>query len=45
MQTKLQFQAILDQVFPEYRGVFCDLYSMVSLHMLREYPSSVSYGR
>jgi transposase len=26
-QTKLQFQSILDQVFPEYRGVFGDLYS------------------
>ena len=27
VQTKLQFQAFLDQVFPEYRGVFGDLYS------------------
>jgi transposase len=40
VQTKLQFQSILDQVFPEYRGVFGDLYSIVSLHTLREYPSS-----
>lgn len=40
VQTKLQFQAILDQVFPEYRGVFGDLYSMVSLNILREFPSS-----
>ena len=31
VQTKLQFQAVLDQVFPEYRGVFGDLYSVVSL--------------
>jgi transposase len=40
VQTKLQFQAILDQVFPEYRGVFGDLYSIVSLQLLRELPSS-----
>ncbi|OLO37133.1 IS110 family transposase [Alkalihalophilus pseudofirmus] len=39
-QTKLQFQAILDQVFPEYRGVFGDLYSVVSLLTLLEFPSS-----
>ena len=31
VQTKLQFQAVLDQVFPVYRGVFWDLYSVVSL--------------
>lgn len=40
IQTKLQFQAILDQVFPEYRGVFGDLYSVVSLLTLSEFPSS-----
>ncbi|MEX3716052.1 IS110 family transposase [Cytobacillus horneckiae] len=40
IQTKLQFQAVLDQVFPEYRGVFGDLYSVVSLLMLQEFPSS-----
>jgi transposase len=40
VQTKLQFQAILDQVFPEYRGVFGDLYSLASLIILQEYPSS-----
>jgi transposase len=40
IQTKLQFQAILDQVFPEYRGVFGDLYSVVSLLTLKEFPSS-----
>ena len=31
IQTKLQFQAVLEQVFPEYKGVFGDLYSVVSL--------------
>ncbi|MEH7415855.1 IS110 family transposase, partial [Neobacillus drentensis] len=40
IQTKLQYQAILDQVFPEYRGVFGDLYSVVSLLTLSEFPSS-----
>ena len=40
VQAKLQFQAILDQVFPEYRGVFGDLYSFVSLLTLKEYPTS-----
>jgi hypothetical protein len=40
VQTKLQFQAILDQVFPEFRGVFGDLYSVVSLQTLLEYPTS-----
>jgi transposase len=40
VQTKLQFQAILDQIFPEYRGVFGDLYSLVSLNTLKEFPSS-----
>lgn len=40
VQTKLQFQAVLDQVFPEYRGVFGDLYSVVSLLILKEFPAS-----
>ncbi|MER2263312.1 MAG: IS110 family transposase [Psychrobacillus sp.] len=40
VQTKLQFQVILDQVFPEYRGVFGDLYSAVSLLTLVEFPTS-----
>ncbi|TQR27891.1 IS110 family transposase, partial [Lysinibacillus sphaericus] len=31
VQTKLQFQAVLDQVFPEYKGVFGDLYAEISL--------------
>lgn len=30
----------MDQVFPEYRGVFGDLYSVVSLLTLSEFPSS-----
>jgi transposase len=40
IQTKLQFQAVLEQVFPEYTGVFGDLYSVVSLLTLSEFPSS-----
>ncbi|MEH7481533.1 IS110 family transposase [Neobacillus drentensis] len=40
VQTKLQFQAVLDQVVPEYRGVFGDLYSVVSLLTLLDYPTS-----
>ena len=45
VQAKLQFQAILDQVFPEYKGVFGDLYSKVSLHTLLEFPTSESVLR
>jgi transposase len=40
VQTKLQFQAVLDQVFPEYCGVFGDLYSDVSLLTLQALPTS-----
>lgn len=40
VQTKLQFQAVLDQVFPEYRGVFGDLHSYVSLLTLQAFPTS-----
>jgi transposase len=40
VQTKLQFQAVLDQIFPEYNGVFGDLHSVVSLRILQEYPAS-----
>ncbi|QGH32787.1 IS110 family transposase [Gracilibacillus salitolerans] len=40
IQTKLQFQAVLEQVFPEYRGVFGELYSYVSLRILQEYKAS-----
>jgi transposase len=42
VQTKLQFHAILDQVFPEYKGVFGDLYSKVSLNTLLEFSTSES---
>src|SRR3954470_15438432 len=40
VQTKLQFQAVLDQVFPEYCGVFGALYSDVSLLTLQALPTS-----
>jgi transposase len=40
VEAKLHFHTILDQVFPEYRKVFGDLYSKVSLWMLKEYPTS-----
>ncbi|WP_096241753.1 IS110 family transposase [Alteribacillus bidgolensis] len=40
VQLKLKFQTILDQVFPEYKGVFGDLYSPISLKTLLEYPTS-----
>ena len=39
-QSKIQLQSIMDQVFPEYRGVFGDLYSKVSLLTLKEFPTS-----
>lgn len=39
VQTKLQFHSVMDQVFPEYRGVFGDLYSTVSLLTLLNYPT------
>lgn len=37
VQVKLQFQAVLDQVFPDYRGIFGDLYSKVSLLLLKQF--------
>ncbi len=40
VQAKLQFQSVLDQVFPEYVGVFGKLYSDVSLHTLSAFPTS-----
>lgn len=40
VQTKLQFQAVLDQVFPAYKGVFGAMYSGVSLRFLSEFPTS-----
>jgi transposase len=42
VQAKLQFQAVMDQVFPEYQGVFGDLYSKVSLRFLSLHPTSQS---
>ncbi|MFY4777459.1 IS110 family transposase [Metabacillus sp. RGM 3146] len=41
-ETKLQLQSLLDQVFPEYRGVFSNLYSKVSLKVLEAFPTSES---
>jgi len=40
VEAKLHFHTILDQVFPEYRKVFGDLFSKVSLSVLKEYPTS-----
>ncbi|WP_282936580.1 transposase [Paenibacillus sp. RC67] len=40
IQAKLQFQAILDQFFPKYHGVFGDFYSKVHLRLLALYPTS-----
>ncbi|GIN62296.1 IS110 family transposase [Robertmurraya siralis] len=40
IQAKLQFHTLLDQIFPEYRGVFGDLFSKVSLKILKEFPTS-----
>lgn len=40
VQIKLQFQAVLDQVFPEFKGVYGALYAAVSLKSLLEFPTS-----
>jgi transposase len=40
VQAKLHLQAVLDQLFPDYRGTFGDLYSKVSLLLLKEFPTS-----
>ncbi|MFE4354322.1 transposase [Peribacillus butanolivorans] len=40
VEAKPQFHTILDQVFPEYRKVFDDLYSRVSLLIVKKYPTS-----
>ncbi|WP_449355529.1 IS110 family transposase [Virgibacillus natechei] len=40
VEIKLQFQAALDQIFPEYHGVFSDLYGSLSLNTLLQYPTS-----
>lgn len=37
VQIKLQFQTVLDQVFPEYKTAFGDLYSPTSLRTLLHY--------
>jgi hypothetical protein len=42
VQTKLQFQALLDQVFPAYKGVFGAMYSGISLRFSSEFPTSHS---
>ncbi len=40
VQIKLQFQSVLDAVFPEYRTVFGYLFSQVSLRTLLVYPTA-----
>ncbi|TFJ93130.1 IS110 family transposase [Lentibacillus salicampi] len=40
VEVKLQFQAALDQIFPEYHGVFSKLYGSLSLNILQQYPTS-----
>ncbi|WP_138752828.1 IS110 family transposase [Paenibacillus sinopodophylli] len=42
VQTKLQFQVVLDQVLPAYKGVFGAMYSNVPLRFLLEFPTSTS---
>lgn len=41
-KTKLQLHSLIDQVFPEFRGVFGSLYSKVSLLTLIAFPTSES---
>ncbi|UJL46057.1 IS110 family transposase [Virgibacillus sp. NKC19-16] len=41
VDIKLQFQAVVDQIFPEYHGVFSDLYGNLSLNTLLQYPTSL----
>ncbi len=40
VEIKLQFQAALDQIFPEYHGVFSELCGKMSLNTLLHYPTS-----
>ncbi|MGM0854055.1 MAG: IS110 family transposase [Bacillota bacterium] len=40
VQLKLQFQTILDQIFPEYKSVFGQVYSPLALKILLLYPTS-----
>ncbi len=42
VQTKLQFQAVLDQIFPHYVGAFGNLFSNASLTILLAYPTPQS---
>jgi endonuclease III len=42
VQTKLQFQAVLDQIFPHYVGTFGNLFSNISLTILQAYPTPQS---
>lgn len=41
-KTKLQLHSLIDQVFPEFRGVFGSLYSKVLLLTLLAFPTSES---
>lgn len=43
VQAKLQFHTMLDQIFPECRRVFGDLFSKVSLNLLNEFPTSETF--
>lgn len=42
IQHKLNFQSILEQVFPFYSGVFSDLFSETSLRLLQQFPTPQS---
>lgn len=45
VNIKLQFQAALDQIFPEYHSVFSDLYGNLSLNTLLRYPTSLDIDK
>ncbi|WP_019375759.1 IS110 family transposase [Virgibacillus halodenitrificans] len=45
VDIKLQFQAALDQVFPEFQSVFSDLYGTLSLNTLAHYPTALDIQR
>jgi transposase len=42
VQLKLQFHAMLDQIFPLFAGTFYDLFSKTALEILRLYPTPQS---
>lgn len=42
VQTKLQFQVVLNQVLPEYTGIFRNLYAEVSLKTFQTFLTSES---